>query len=278
MSFDPTHRRVARALDRAQLESVLTEIEAGLHDDEAALGGAVAVALIGIDPDGIDIACRPLGAADVVDALVGFDAPPDWLAFGVVCHGRARPLLDGDRSGMMTPDPTAEPTAVGLALLVDRSGGAVSGLRSTGGDFVALPDPAPVGRVPDACRRVLGLGTPPPTVPVAELWSTCWLERVLTAALARPGALTWGEIAALRPATELDGLDWGAIRHVAGRNDEPAFGVRPEAAAWMDDGMFSREILSRQPPLSWLIAELEPVLPDPLRQRLVGTIGRPPVL
>src|SRR5947209_8670573 len=46
--------------------------------------------------DGFDLGVRPLdNEQSVVEALAGFDAPPEWLALGVVTEGNARHLVDG---------------------------------------------------------------------------------------------------------------------------------------------------------------------------------------
>jgi hypothetical protein len=263
MPFDPTSRRVARALGRTRLLTLLFDIEAGMHDEG---DGQLAVALTGLEADHLEIAWRELDGDDLVDTLVGFEAPDDWLAFGVVCHGTARPLLDDD--GPPRADPTAPATTVGLGLLVARSGVAVAGLRPPGGAFRALPDPDPLGRLPDACRRVLGLGTSPPATPPGKLWGLCWVDRVLTAALARPGALGWDDVVALRPGDDLMAVPWPVVRGLVASATEPVLGMRPEAARWMDDGMFSRELMATVPSLDGLLVELEPVLPEPLRRRL----------
>lgn len=76
-------------------------------------------------------------------ALAGFEAPPEWDAFGVRVHGRAH-ILD---------DPSEPPADIVSTYLVDRAGRSASLLRR-GDEVTELPGPT-LGRIPDLCRRVL---------------------------------------------------------------------------------------------------------------------------
>ena len=297
MKTNPSTRRTTRAIDRTVLRSLLAAIEAGLHDDGPG-HGPLAVAIEGYDADGIDVAVRPFECADIVEALAEIEAPAAWSAFGVICEGRSRGLIHGPTGPRA--DETSEPRPVRLGVLVDRSGPTVAGLRQADGGFVPLPDDTALGRVPDACRRVLGLGTPPPTVPIDEFWTIWWLERVLTAGLDRPGELSWAQVVTLHPGVtaslsvpppdpsptpgsdarldagraEAGEIGWERFRQLLAGQPDTALQVRPEIAAWMDDGMFSREVLGALPSLGRLLDELEPLVPAGVRHDIERTLRR----
>ena len=123
----------------------------------------------------------PLSGPDPVLDLFGFVAPPSWSAFGVVASGAHAGAGPG-------PDPIRAPTrgagrAAGLAPGRDRP----ALTWATRAARRHLGRRRPVGRIPDACRRSLGLATDAPQAPVIELWATLWLERVLAEVLADPG-------------------------------------------------------------------------------------------
>ena len=92
-------------------------------------------------------------------------APPEMWAIGLVTRARARSLADGRRVDGAT-----------FVHLLDRGGTSVSVLRGAGSEPV-VTGPGPdrgEGRVPDLCRRMLGMPTPAPpgdmTAHVADLW------------------------------------------------------------------------------------------------------------
>ena len=287
-------RGASHALDDGTRLDLLEGIEAGLH--RFGVGQRhLAVAVEGIDADGVDVAVRELDAVDVVEALVGLHAPDNWLAFGVVCEGRARSAVEAN--GRWESVAGAAPYPVRVGVLIDRSGSGVAGLRSGDAGFELLPSgDAFGGRVPDACRRVLGLATPPPDVALDGLWSIWWAERVLGEALRRPGELTWSDVVSLHPGVSVRfddksashgqtadvrleighrfavELEWGHVRRHAAHQPLAGLAVRPEAAGWMDDGMFSREVLGGFAPLRSILAELEPVVAPDLRRSMERSI------
>jgi hypothetical protein len=281
----PTARAAARAHDLQQLEQALVHLEQVLHETDpghAALG----FGLLATDDDGFTIASRVLDVADVADALVGFVAPPEWQAFGLVTRGRTRPL--DDTGPLPRAVEGAEPTPVHVAIVVSRSGAVVSGLRTEDGPFEVVERSDRVGgRIPDACRRVLGLATPPPEVAIGPVIALCWVEDVVAASVEDPGGLTWADAVDLHPGAVLarelaveHGLadeltcdqlltagqlilaersTWGQLRHDTAVRPPGDGGVDPQAAAWMDDGMFSREVLAGLLPADALLDLLEPV-------------------
>jgi hypothetical protein len=235
-------------------------------------------------PSGVALALHDLGA-DPVDELVGFVAPPDWDAFGLVAPGRATDL----ESGRDHP--------VVVTHLCDRLGQELSAIRSAGPDGPTVwPHPAPpepvVGRVPDLCRRVLGLATPPPEGPPTELWLTQWLDRCLALAALAESPLTWEHLAALHPAGPVgagrrapgpDALaelaaagarqaSWRSLRLAAGTGtDLPV--LTPEMVAWMDDGTFSRWWPTEAPPWRDLLGDLVDLLDHDPAARLLHCVA-----
>jgi len=267
----PTVRRVARALDRDLLTSILSRVEADLHASGDL--APVAISLLAVDQEGVDVGMKALEVDNPVSALYGFTCPPEWWAFGVVVPGQARHL----------DDPAQSPEAIRLGLMVSRSGDHVSLLRR--GD--EPPDVAlglgNEGRLPDACRRALGLTTPPPHAWPGQLWALMWVESLLVESMADPGSVSWDRAMRAHPAVDhvlrLDPgvaselphrfiemvqiisrqFGWDRLRTLACEGTLTGFGVSPELASWMDSGMFSREVLAVFPPIASLLIDLEPV-------------------
>jgi hypothetical protein len=201
-----------------------------------------------------------LADRDVVRALAGFRAPPQWRAFGVVAPAQARRL-----------DDARPPSRVTIAVLASRDGTTVSAL-----DGLATPDEPGEGRLLDACLRVLDLPTAPPQHSTA-LWSALhWLDAVLATVLAadlgeRP---SWAELAALDVASAYATRPWRDARDACavGRLGVP--GIDPAAAEWMDDGMFSREAISAYPPMLEMLTDLDALLPAATFAPLLAAFGR----
>ena len=146
------------------------------------------------------------------------------------------------------------------------------------------------GRVPDACRRVLGLPTCPPVDSMTDFVLAAWLEVVTRHALDRPG-LEWSDIIGLHPASHcvsapitptalanatLDlgsSLDWDRFRRVIATVGGFPFGDNAtEIAAWMDDGMFSRWAMESIPTHDEALHLLEAVLGPGTFDRLWATV------
>lgn len=238
--------------------------------------------------NGFDLGIRPLdGEVSVVDALAGFTAPAEWMAIGVVTEGNARHLVDVD----------AERRRVRCVHLVDRTGATASTLRLQGEDptVFAGDDDNGRGRIDDACRRALGLPTPPPEHTSIELWAVVWLDRVLQA-LAENDASDpppgWDEVASQHPAVAMllcesyewddepaDNLvrlavrlaevhSWPVLRRACAVGDWPVDDIAPDVAAWLDDGSFSRWVLGGYPALADLRDAACDLLPPSCRRRL----------
>ena len=235
--------------------------------------------------EGFDLGVRPLDAEQtVVEALAGFDAPPEWLALGVVTEGNARHLVD-----------RTEKRRVRCVHLVDRSGASGSTLRLQGEQATILSshdDHDPSGRIDDVCRRALGLSTAPPEHSSTELWAVLWLERILEYRGCSPDTrLTWRDVAEFHPAVALvvaddgrwsaqaaqqltrlgevlaDVQSWPALRTACAAGEWPVDDVPADMAAWLDDGAFSRWVLGGSPPLDQLAAAVTEVLPPSVMRR-----------
>ena len=156
------------------------------------------------------------------------------------------------------------------------------------------------GRIPDACRRVLGLPTLAPASDTCELWALLWIEAVLRRSASGACTLSWPDVVEAYPsyrlvaegdpaATDLvpenlaDHLvelgrasarawPWDRVARACRRGELSGYGVDAADAAWMDEGMFSREVLGHLPPLDVLLADLDCLL-DP---GVAGRLGRTP--
>lgn len=196
-------------------------------------------------------------------ALMGFVAPDDWWALGVISTGWMGPL-DGGR-------PSANPDAVRTAqvIAVTREGHVVSHVRAADGE--SFDDPPSHGRTLDALRRAVGLPTPPAEGFVPDVFLVLWLHFVeVEAREARFNLqkMTWvraarcfpfaasvknahvrepGSFADLLLAT-VDDIDWERLRQWGTRGSLGKL-VAPELARWMDDGMFSRWCADVLPPV-----------------------------
>ncbi len=270
----------------------LREVVDRLERVLAPLGWDQAPIAVGIEPDGdVELAVPPLDCADPIGALVGIDAKASWSAYGIVTSGRVHDLVEEGGRAHGRRRPVEQRARIGH--VVDRSGGAVSYVHVQGQRRRWDDGPA-VGRVDDVCRRALGLATPPPTVPIGVLWATWWLERVLGDAVDGRIA-TWADAAALHPVTSVGAVPivgalgvaptpatfgaaarrlaaewcWEDLRGiVATGGGGPVEPVAPDAAAWMDAGMFSRWMLMDEPPLALLREVAVERLPAPVADAL----------
>lgn len=271
-------------------------------DIDAALDGTEPGALLRVTADPLQVGHLPLHHEHPLDALVGFTAPPSWLAIGVHCEGRAHWLDAGDRAPDGSADGAAGPTPVVVTALVDRTG-AGAGLMRQGASTTRFDD-APEGVVGDACHRALGLPTPPPPANTVDLWLRLWLDRVVEATIFADDAdrpTTWEEVAGLHPAAAVPEVWSSAGNGSAPRADPdalaestralaevmpwsrlrgdpeaiPLTGPPPsrEVAAWMDDGMFARVVLDDLTPLPLLAKTLVALLPWPLVHEIYETVA-----
>jgi hypothetical protein len=205
------------------------------------------------------------------EGIVGFDAPDEWIAVGLIATGRASPLdgtgaAAGRRFGVRSAHLVARTGAWASAWRALRPGAGDPGSASGCGE--RDDEPMPAGRLDDALRRMLGLPTAPPPESTHRLWAAEWLDAVVDAAMSRRGRLGPAAVLARHPAVaafdldpavmsvddlvaagdRLAGLrDWPELRRACadGRWSHPA--IDHETAAWFDDGAFARAALAGWP-------------------------------
>jgi hypothetical protein len=264
---------VASLVDRATLDDpghVLVHIDGPVHPE-------VALGLKALDP-----------GVHPFDVLAGFTAPESWTAFGIRARGRAHHLED--------PRSPVERTAV--TFLLDRHGQEASMMR-VGDDVEELCGPA-TGTIPDLCRRVLGLPTPPAPPSTAPLWTCTWLDRVLERwgqpRQRRALTTTWGRIAVLHPAVHAPNepdvvafadpaslvtvarshaaaCSWEQLRRSPVPLALPEGALPRDVALWMDDGFFARWAIGAYPPVSTLAGDLRELLGEPLGPQLLEVVA-----
>ncbi|MGY6499294.1 MAG: hypothetical protein ACXIVQ_00135 [Acidimicrobiales bacterium] len=219
----------------------------------------------------VDGECRVrldrIGAGEAHDRLLGWVAPTSADAVGLVVAGRSRAL--GRAVG-----PAAENALA--AVVCTRDGIMASAVRLGSDDAFVSVDPdgsAPVGLLADGLRRAVGLPTPAPCRPVADVDTALWLHRVLEAA-ADGLDVDVDVVDALEPPVP---LTWQALHDqtVAGAWTE--LGVPPTLAQWCDLGIFSRLVLASFPELDELLADLADLVDPVAFAHLVArTIPSPP--
>ncbi len=256
------------------------------------LVGLVDLAGLGVEPDPSD---RPdtltftcLDGPDPIGRLLGLDAVPEWWAVGVAANSTARSMDGGPDRWPVT-----------FVHLVARDGTTVNLLDDGRGTrHVEGPDDAVhTGRVPDLCRRMLGLPTAPPAHGLVPMLVDLWLRELLGAAAERPG-LAWAEAAALHPAARSVGLpavapspaelvraaedltvdaDWGTWRRICiRRGADPSCGLDAASLRWLDDGSFARLVLGEALPWRTVLDHLDAVLPSDTADKVFATVRLSP--
>ncbi|HEX6394019.1 MAG TPA: hypothetical protein VFZ97_11290 [Acidimicrobiales bacterium] len=255
-----------------------------------------------------------LEADDDSLGFFGWVAPEACLAVGVVATGRATVSGEQSTSvtgESGTCESDALSTRVNdaggvlplrIACVVSRSGGL--------GWWMELPDgtrrsdPPRAGRLLDVLFRCLGLPTSPPEVPASEIHSAAWLASVIEGGLASDRRLTWSDVERLHPLArvlsgdlelhigksddgdgvaqeELEDLlriaaaacSWEEIHLQAVEGELDAF-IDADVAAWMDEGMLSRWLLSMIPPIDQLLEAARPLLVPSAARRLAHAVRR----
>lgn len=243
MSPCPSRRSPARFAHRERLGALAHLLATG---DATAVGEAArpdAVLAVGVsdapaDPRGGCLHLREL-VADPVDALVGFLAPTEWWAFGVVAPVSLHALDDDGARGEQRPGRR-------LALLVSRHGATRAVASGPLGVELAVgrDAAAPEGRIPDVCRRALGLATTPPTVGTGALFVTRWLDDAVERAIAGDEGhahdLRGGDRLATLAADFERRWSWGRLRRACAAGETAVRGMSADEAAWWDEGGFSR--------------------------------------
>lgn len=223
--------------------------------------GAMLVHVVATD-DGLDLGVKPI-EGHPSEHLLGFVAPDEWDALGLVANGWASPIGD------VRPSQHPERVRTSSAVLVCRDGRVIA--KTVTADGATHTRPPSSGVLLDCLRRALDLDTPPPEDTTARLFALHWL----CAIAARPErSMRWPAAASLHPAAELlmaGGeqspdpellIEWsGALSRVCDwaearwRSIELGWlepDVSPTLAAWMDNGMFARWVC---PPGAVQVAE-----------------------
>jgi hypothetical protein len=256
------------------------------------LVGLVDLAGLGLEPgpsdrpDTLTFTC--LHGPDPIGQLLGLDAVPEWWAVGVAASSTARPL-DGGR----------ERWPVTFVHLVARDGTTLDLLDDGHGTrHVTGPDhEVHTGRVPDLCRRMLGLPTAPPAHGLVPMLVDLWLRELLAVAADRP-ELAWADAAALHPAARAVGLpavtpspaelvraseeltvdaDWGTWRRICIRQGaDPSCGLDATSLRWLDDGSFARWVLGESIPWADALGHLDAVLPRDTADKVFATVRLSP--
>ncbi|MCX7619701.1 MAG: hypothetical protein N2037_02515 [Acidimicrobiales bacterium] len=270
----PTFAGVEQLADFIDADS---EQRSEQRNDHAVAYGFVACEATRTRRGGIQLAAHELNTHPA-DALTGFTAPDDWIAFAVTCHGTAYHWADDDPPRGNRFSRTEPVDRVRLLHLVHRDGSSLTRMRAdSSGELLEHrsqasrgqpdEDTAVPGRIDDTCRRVLGLPTAAPDTSPHELWATIWLDAVVAFAADSPTTATARSVGMLHPAFRLwtssghpmpqwspdllirfgqalgNVTDWEFLRARCARGRFSLGEVTPDAAAWMDAGMFSRAVL-----------------------------------
>jgi hypothetical protein len=183
-----------------------------------------------------EIALRSLDGEHPFDALIGFDAPPDWEILGVIAPGWGT-YYQGPRKG--------ERRRVRAIFVASRRGEEASLLRFSEDDAgIVMRTPQTPGRVADCVRRALDIPTAPPAE--ASLIAY-WFDRVLQKLVARrhPSARSLGLIDVDEIDDLIDGrpMTWEDERWRV-VEAEGNLHMDGAVASWMDAGMFARFMLA----------------------------------
>ena len=242
------------------------------------------------DPDGFLLGWLDLEGGSVSDALLGLVAPESWTAIGTVTGGWVGPAETFDEPdalrGRFAVRPSSHPDSVRARCfqLMGRDG--TSAGRITIADGRTIDDVPELGLAVDAMRRAFALPTPPAAFAPAELMTSIWLGHVADAAASslrqivrlHPGSImleALGERLAVGDFVEAASalgrvLTWTDVRRHARQGCYQ--GVDRELAAWMDEGMLARWLMSAYPPMDVLVRSacqgLRPAVAGELRAML----------
>jgi hypothetical protein len=279
--------------DWARLAAVLLK---AVGDEVANRGSPVWVRVLD-PPDGDPDEGFALALSDESAGLLGWVATPDCQAVGLVATGRLRSLPGA-------PPPDGAVLDLGedrlrMACLMTREGEVAWKVELPGGSHgptrgAGIPEEAPSeGRMLDCLRRCFALPTPAPPVTPERLQAIAWLVAIFDRAIDALGRLTWSEVWRLHPVAQvlnaepggphgdlLPGLlrvagsawSWEDFRQLAQRDGSLAHLVEPHLAAWMDEGMFARWLLSELPGVDELLDAVRPRLVPSAARRLAHAI------
>lgn len=266
----------------------LTELTELVH---ATFSGSAGARIVSVDVGSADVALGtwpvPSEVAAAGDCLVGFLAPPEWAAVGLVAGGQRRTL---------EPTSLEPPSSLRCTVLFDRDGNARSVLHEPDSPPELVTD-APEGWVADLLRRALALPTPPPGSSLGEFLERTWLDRVAALVLARPGQIRhWRAVARRHPLAPpgkalpgvLLGLNvraleaesswtrmrllWSASSGGRHRGPQVPGGVPIALADWFDDGSFSRWVARNLPETDLVLPAVLDALPADVGAELLEAL------
>lgn len=213
------------------------------------------------------VECTAIEGDDPVRALLGWVAPPDAIGVGVDAPAFAHSTnVEGPtRSGRVRHVQFRDDTCTTSFVRDD--------------EIVSTTSTVTSGRVPDLCRRALGLATDPPPSTMTVFVTDVWLQVLAAHAVAdpvldwrravmlHPGASTCDPLfddARITPAQLADStislghsLDWERFRIVsAALGSVPMIDLTVDSIDWMDAGMFARWALDHVTPRTASLAVL----------------------
>jgi hypothetical protein len=248
-------------------------------------------------PTWVGVKDDPLGQGDlgmwfVEDScgFLGWEAPPECIAVGVVATGRAH-VADTPVEARSPFSPGVVPD-IRMCCLITRHGEVT--WRMTLPDGRSFCDAPHDGRLLDCLKRCFALPTPLPPAGPGHLLSVFWLGAIIDEDRRVGRRLTWREISQLHPVATImspgtgmcdapqDFSDyiraaastwsWETLRRRAVTDSWAAELVSPELAAWMDEGMFARWILGALPAPDELVARIRPRLAPATARRLAHAV------
>lgn len=201
------------------------------------------------DAEGADVGMKEI-EGHPLNTLLGFTAPPDWLAIGVVAEGWAASLDAGAR-----PSQAKGRMRMRSTTLVGRDGTVASGMRIAGEDFKQMGEG--MGTILDALKRAVGVPTAPPEVPFEGWVARMLLMLVIGDPPRGHRRVPWTQ---LRPTLErykelAEEGSWETLRGLAAKRDNVVTDLTRKEAAWMDEGMFSRWVVGGLPSYDHLLEE-----------------------
>ncbi|HEY4377388.1 MAG TPA: hypothetical protein VGM93_09525, partial [Acidimicrobiales bacterium] len=157
--------------------------------------------------DPVEIGLLPVPPGEhPADLLLGFTAPPEWAAVGIVAIGRASRASRGSRAGAQAGagDPGPEARPVRLTYLAPRYGEPTSLTSPIGAPGRPVPGSgAPEGWLADVLCRVLDRPTPAPGEGPTRWLESRWLDALLEASAGAPARRwSWSLVADLHPLSE----------------------------------------------------------------------------
>ncbi|MEO6989638.1 MAG: hypothetical protein ABI239_13445 [Aquihabitans sp.] len=261
----------------------LTSLAEAAHLSAGHSGAGVICVDLGLTEVAIGHWLVPQGVDHPVEALIGVVAPDQWDAVGLTVDSHRRDLTTGHRTSAQT------------TVLVDRSG-ACAAVIDDGRSVPRTITKPPVGVMPDALLRVLGLPTPEPPVPIGYLVESAWLDAIAALVLGQPGEIrSWATVANLHPlaAPEQPGepgvclsvavqalqqeSSWARLLHLWASNATASRHRPPDMEAvpletWFDEGSFARWTLRLLPVAEDLLPAVLDAVPDAIGGELIDAL------